>query len=125
MPQTPTKTTVEVFYWLPHCSTCQKAAAFLEAAGVKIERFVDVKTEAVERATVADLAKRLGSVEALFSKRALKYRAWGLHEKTLSDDDMLDYMVQEYTFIKRPVLVTHTGTVLAGFSKKAYEALLK
>lgn len=120
----PTKatTTIKTMYWLPHCSTCQKADAFLKDLGVKIESYVDVKTEAVPKATIKSLAEGVGGAEALFSKRALKYRSLGLHEQTLSEADMLDWMAKEYTFIKRPVVVAADGRVLAGFSKKQYEA---
>lgn len=115
--------TIDVMYWLPHCSTCQKAEAYLKDHGVKIKKYVDVKTEQVDKATIQKLANGVGGAEALFSKRALKYRSMGLHEKTLSEQDMLDYMHQEYTFIKRPVIVTTSGKTIAGFSKKTYDTL--
>lgn len=114
---------IKTFYWLPYCSTCQKAEAYLKDMGAVIERYVDVKTEPVAIQTLQQLASQLGGVEALFSKRAIKYRTLGLNEKTLTDTEMLDYMHSEYTFIKRPVLETADGKVLAGFSKKAYDAL--
>jgi arsenate reductase len=116
--------TIETMYWLPHCTTCQRAEAFLKGHGVRITRYVDVKTEPVERVTLVYLAKALGGVERLFSKRALKYRAMGLHQRELSDSEMLDLMLSEYTFIKRPVIVTDTGQVRAGFTKKQYETML-
>jgi arsenate reductase len=114
---------IETLYWLPYCSTCQKAEQALLAAGHTIGHYVNIKEEPVARDTLQQLADGLGSVEALFSKRAMKYRSMGLHEKTLSDEDMLGYMAQEYTFIKRPVLVTDSGKILAGFSAKQYAAL--
>lgn len=114
---------VETFYWLPKCTTCQKAEAFIKDKGATIKHYVDVKTQQVDRQTLEQLAAQLGGVENLFSKRALKYRAMGLHLRTLSDAEMLDLMHEEYTFIKRPVIVTTTGQVIAGFVKKPYEAL--
>jgi hypothetical protein len=33
-------------------------------------------------------------------------------------------MGEEYTFIKRPVIVTVNGKTLAGFSAKQYDALI-
>lgn len=119
------KPVVEEFYWLPYCSTCTKAEQHLKDAGIKIKKYINLKEEPVTKATVKKLIKLAGGTEAIFSKRAMKYRAWGLHEKTLSDDEMLDYMVQEYTFIKRPVLVTSDKQILAGFSKKRYDALIE
>lgn len=115
---------IDIFYWLPKCTTCQKADAYLKEHGIRIARYVDVKTMPVSRETLQQLAEKLGGVENLFSKRALKYRAMGLHTRPLSDDEMLDRMAEEYTFIKRPVVVTASGNVMAGFTKKPYEALV-
>jgi arsenate reductase (glutaredoxin) len=116
--------TIEQFYWLPKCTTCQRADAFLKDHGAKIKQYVDVKTERVDKATLKSLAEKLGGVEQLFSKRALKYRAMGLHLRALSEAEMLDLMHEEYTFIKRPVVVTASGKVLAGFLKKQYENMV-
>ncbi len=116
--------TIETFYGLPNCTTCQKAEAFLKDKGLTIEAIVNVKTHTVDKATLRHLAHQLGGVENLFSKRALKYRALGLHERTLTEDDMIDLMHQEYTFIKRPVVVTKSGKVLAGYTQKPYNDLV-
>ncbi len=111
-------------YGLPHCSTCKKAVAYLEELGVEIESFHDVKENQLSKKEVERLVKLVGGVDKLFSKRAMKYRSLGLHEKELSDKELLDYMVEEYTFIRRPVLV-YSETALAGFSKKKYDELFK
>jgi arsenate reductase len=113
---------VEV-YWLPHCSTCQKAVEHLHAKGVRIESFRDLKTQPLERAEVEDLARKVGGVEKLFSRRAMKYRAMGLHEKELSEDDLLRLMTEEYTFVTRPVIVRGDHAT-AGFSAKRVDELI-
>jgi len=115
---------VDTLYWLPYCSTCQKAEQFLQDKGVSIAKTVDIKETPVSLETLKQLSAAMGGVENLFSKRAMKYRSMGLDKMTLSDDDMLRYMSEEYTFIKRPVLLTDTGKVLAGFSAKQYTGLL-
>lgn len=115
---------IETFYWLPYCSTCVKAEQHLKDKGATIKKYVNLKEESVPLDEIRKMAEAVGGVEALFSKRAMKYRAWGLHEKELSEDDMLGYMQQEYTFIKRPVLMTKGGKALSGFSAKQYDALL-
>lgn len=117
-----TSASVDV-YWLPHCSTCQKAVAYLQEKGVPIRSFRDLKAQPLERAEVEDLARKVGGAEALFSKRAMKYRSMGLHEQTLSDDDYLRLMAEEYTFITRPVIVREDKAT-AGFSAKRVDALV-
>jgi arsenate reductase len=111
-------------YGLPHCSTCQKAVAYLEELGVETESFHDVKDNQLSKSEVQKLVKLVGGADKLFSKRAMKYRSMGLNEMELSSAELLNYMVEEYTFIRRPVLV-YGDTALAGFSKKKYDELFK
>ena len=70
-----------------------------------------------------DLARKAGGAEKLFSKRAMKYRKLGLHEQTLTADDLLRLMAEEYTFITRPVIV-RGDRATAGFSAKRVDELL-
>ena len=109
-------------YGLPHCSTCQKAVAYLEGRGVAVDRFHDLKTDRLSAAEVRDLAERVGGVDRLFSRRAMKYRAMGLHEREVSEEEMLRLMAEEYTFITRPVVVAGDRAT-AGFSAKRLDAL--
>lgn len=111
------------FYWLPHCSTCQKAAKFLQEKGVEIVQFHNIKEEKLRRREIESLAEKVGGASELFSKRAVKYRERKLNERKLSAAEMLDLMAEDYTFIKRPVLVTSEKAV-AGFSEKNYEKFL-
>jgi arsenate reductase len=119
---TPAAGGVEV-YWLPHCTTCQKAVQYLEEKGVAIGSFRDLKAQPLSRAEVEELARKAGGAEALFSKRAMKYRSMGLHEQQLSEDDLLRLMTEEYTFVTRPVLV-RGDRASAGFSAKRVDALV-
>ena len=47
-----------------------------------------------------------------------------LNERELSETEMLKLMTDEYTFIKRPVLVLNEKAI-SGFSEKNYEKFLK
>lgn len=111
-------------YGLPHCSTCQKAVAYLEGKGARVERFHDLKAQPLSAAEVRELASRVGGVEKLFSRRALKYRALGLHERELSEEEMLRLMAEEYTFVTRPVVVAE-GAAVAGFAPRRLDELLR
>lgn len=117
------KPSVEKFYGLPYCSTCQKAEQHLKDTGIKLKKYINVREEKVTKTELKELCKLAGGVEKVFSKRAMKYRAWGLDKKKLSDDEMLRYMLEEYTFIKRPTVLTSDKRVLCGYSKKQYDAL--
>jgi arsenate reductase len=113
---------VEV-YWLPYCSTCQKAVAHLESAGVPIRSYRNLKEEPLSEDEVRSLAAKAGGIEKLFSKRAMKYRDMGLHDRQLSDDDRVRLMAEEYTFVTRPVIV-RGDRATAGFSAKRVDELV-
>ncbi len=73
----------------------------------------DIKEQPISADDLDALRARTGSYESLFSRRAMKYRAWGLHEKTLTETDYRDLILREYTFLRRPV-VLDGDTVYAG-----------
>jgi arsenate reductase (glutaredoxin) len=110
-------------YWLPYCTTCQKAVEHLRGRGVEIQSFRDLKAAPLSPDEVRELAAKVGGVDALFSRRAMKYRQMGLHEQELTEDDLVRLMSEEYTFVTRPVIVRgDRGT--AGFSAKRIDALI-
>jgi len=110
-------------YWLPYCSTCQKAVAYLQEKGIPIQSYRNLKEEPLSESEVRALAAKVGGVETLFSKRAMKYRAMGLHEREVAEDEMVRLMAEEYTFVTRPVIV-QGDRATAGFSAKKIEALV-
>jgi arsenate reductase (glutaredoxin) len=90
-------------YHLGNCTTCQRILRELNPDKDIILQ--DIKTAPLTEAQVDEMAKMAGSYEAIFSKIALKYRAWGLNEKKLTEKDFRKYILQEYTFLKRPVII--------------------
>lgn len=65
----------------------------------------DIKTEAITAKQLDEMKKMAGSYEALFSRVAMKYRSMGLNEMKLTEKDYRTYILQEYTFLKRPVII--------------------
>ena len=68
------------------------------------------------------MKKMAGSYEALFSRRAMKYKEWGLKDKPLTEKDYRDLILQEYTLLKRPVVV-NGKKIFIGSEQKTKEAL--
>ena len=91
-------------YHLATCTTCQR---ILQETGAAEKGFTlqDIKTEKISPAELDALKEKTGSYEALFSRRALKYKELGLKDKTLTEADYRRLILQEYTFLKRPVIV--------------------
>ncbi|HNQ11780.1 MAG TPA: ArsC/Spx/MgsR family protein [Bacteroidia bacterium] len=90
-------------YHLSTCSTNQRILKELKPG--KDFELQEIKTEKISAKQLDEMKKRSGSYEALFSRRAMKYREWGLHEKELSEKEMRDCILKEYTFLKRPVII--------------------
>jgi len=90
-------------YHLSNCGTCQRILSEIP----KIKRFTlqDIKTEPITPAQLDEMKKLAGSYEALFSKIAMKYRSMGLNEMKLTEKDYRKYILEEYTFLKRPTIV--------------------
>jgi len=81
----------------------------------------DIKAEKINEVDLNTFAKQAGSYEALFSKRAMKYKSMDLKEKNLSEEDYKQLMLDEYTFLKRPFILID-GEAFVGNSKKIVEA---
>ena len=109
-------------YHLSACSTCQRIIKELGGG----EGFIlqDIKTESITPAQLEEMHDKVGSYEALFSRRAMKYRGMGLHEKTLSEADYQSLILQEYTFLKRPVIWID-DEIFVGNSKKVVAAAVE
>lgn len=100
---------------LHRCTTCQRVVEELRAQGVPLRTFRDLREQPLTERELAGILERVGGAEELFSRRALKYRQLGLHQKVLSPREMTDWMLKEPTFIARPVvLATNSRAALCG-----------
>jgi len=109
-------------YHLGTCSTCQ---AILKETALEKKGFTlqDIKTEKITPAQLDEMKKMAGSYEALFSRRALKYKELGLKNQSLTEKDYRSYILQEYTFLKRPVVIAG-DRIFVGSEKKTVEGLV-
>lgn len=90
-------------YHLATCGTCQRILG--EIPKLKSFELQDIKTAPITAAQLDEMKKLAGSYEALFSRIALKFRSLGLNKMTLTEKDYRKYILQEYTFLKRPVII--------------------
>ena len=106
-------------FHLGSCSTCQRILKELEPLDrVQLQ---EIKSQPLIEAQLEELKSLAGSYEGLFSRRAMLFRQRGLHEKTLSESDYKDLILEHYTFLKRPVAVID-GAIFVGNSKKVVAA---
>ena len=102
-------------YHLSTCKTCQRIIN--ELADGKGFELQDIKTEPITEEQLDHMKQLAGSYEAIFTRRSRKYRAWGLHEKELGEADYRRLILEEYTFLKRPVVIIDDA-IFAGNAKK-------
>jgi len=106
-------------YHLSTCNTCQRIIGELNnGEGFEMQ---DIKVKNISAEVLDKIKDKVGSYEALFSKRAMKYRSMGLNEMTLSESDYRKYILEEYTFLKRPFVLIG-DQVFIGNSKKVVAA---
>ena len=108
-------------YYLSTCDTCKR---IMKELGVD-QTFdkQDIKTEKITPEQLEQMKELAGSYESLFSRVARKYKSLGLKEKALTEEDYKKYILEEYTFLKRPVFIID-NEIFIGNSKKNVQALL-
>jgi len=84
----------------------------------------DIKSEKITENQLQEMHALSNSYESLFSKRAMKYRSMGLNEMELTENDIKKYILEEYTFLKRPVAVIG-DQIFIGNAKKNVQALIE
>ena len=109
-----------------HLGTCTTSQAIIKETAIDKKGFAmqDIKVEKITAAQLDEMKKLAGSYEALFSRRALKYKEWGLKEKPLTEKDYRQYILDEYTFLKRPVVIIN-DQIFIGSERKNVEELKK
>ena len=110
-------------YHLSTCTTCQGIIkeTKIDKKGFSMQ---DIKTEKITPEQLDEMKALTGTYESLFSRRALKYKEMGLKDKKLTEGDYRRLILQEYTFLKRPVTI-NGEKIFVGNDKKTVEALKK
>ena len=107
-------------YYLSTCSTCSRIIKELEL-GEEFE-YQDIKTQKITPDQIDEMKALAGSYEQLFSRVAMKYKSLGLKEMNLQEEDYRQYILDEYTFLKRPVFLID-NEIFVGNSKKNVAAV--
>ena len=107
-------------YYLSTCDTCRR---IIKELGIGDEfEYQDIKTEKITAEQIDQMKNLAGNYEALFSRVARKYKEQGLKDKILLEEDYKVLILQEYTFLKRPVFIIDNH-IFIGNTKKTVEAI--
>ncbi|NQX86646.1 MAG: hypothetical protein HRT67_12215 [Flavobacteriaceae bacterium] len=102
-------------YYLKTCNTCVRILKELQLPDDVILQ--DIKETPITVKQLEEMHAFSGCYEALFSKRAKLYKERDLKHQNLEERDYKDFILEHYTFLKRPVLIIK-NQIFIGNSKK-------
>jgi arsenate reductase len=102
-----------VIYQKPTCTTCREVHAALKESGVDFEA-VDYYLDPIPKTKLKDLLRKMGMKprELLRTKEAV-YKELKLGERDLSDNELIDLMVEHPDLIQRPIVEKGARAILA------------
>ena len=106
-------------YFLQTCDTCRRILKEVPLKGFEKQ---EIKVTPLTVGQLEEMYKISNSYEALFNKRAKLYKAMDLKNQEVSESDYRQYLLDEYTFLKRPVFLVD-DELFIGNSKKEIERL--
>ena len=108
-------------YYLSSCSTCDRILKEVKDHHFQLQ---DIKFDAITEEQIDQMYQFTNSYEALFSKRARKYKSMGLKDQNLKEEDFKNLILEDYTFLKRPVFIIDQK-IFVGNSEKTIDGLKK
>jgi Spx/MgsR family transcriptional regulator len=110
-------------YIYTSCTSCRKTIAQLSDSGAAFHSR-DYFRERFTREELTDVLERAGLKPSdILSTRSKPYAALDLASKTLSEDEILDLMLDEPRLLKRP-LVIGNGNVVVGHNESKLADLI-
>jgi arsenate reductase len=110
-------------YHNPSCGTSRNVLAMIRNSGIEPTIIEYLKTPP-SRETLKGLIAAMGvPVRDVIRNKGTVYDERGLDNPALSDDDLLDAMIEDPILINRPIVVSETGTRLCRPSEKVLDLL--
>ena len=106
-------------YYLSTCDTCKR---IMKEVGIEDMELQDIKTNPISEDQYDELRKLVNSPKDLLNTRARKLRELNLTDEDYTDEKLKKLILEEYTFLKRPVFI-EGDHLFIGNSKKTIEAL--
>jgi len=110
-------------YQKPTCTTCRQVYATLRESGVDFDA-VDYYTDPIPKAKLKELLRKMGiSARQLLRTNEERYKTLRLGERDLSDDEIIELMVEHPDLIQRPIVEKGTRAILARPAERLREIL--
>ena len=101
-------------YYLQTCDKCRKILKQLDTSQYILQ---EIKTEPITVNQLNELYSFTKSYEALFSKRAKKYKEMDLKNQKLHENDFRQLILDDYTFLKRPIIISGNDIFIEKINK--------
>ena len=110
-------------YQKPTCTTCRQVYAALRDAGVAFAA-VDYYTDPIPKTKLRELLRKMKmpARELLRTKEEI-YRKLRLAERDLTDDEIVEVMVEHPDLIQRPIVEKGSRAILARPAERLKEIL--
>lgn len=112
-----------IIYHNPDCGTSRNTLAMIRNAGLEPHVIEYLKTPP-SRKMLSQLIERMGiSVRDLLREKGTPFYELGLQDQTLSDDQLLDAIMEHPILINRPIVVSPVGVKLCRPSEAVLDLL--
>ena len=112
-----------VIYQKPTCTTCRQVYAALKESGVDFDA-VDYYTDPIPKRKLKELLKKAGMrARDLLRTKEEMYKKLKLADRDLSDEEIVDLMVEHPDLIQRPIVEKGSRAILARPAERLKEIL--
>ena len=110
-------------YQKPTCSTCRQVHNALKESGVDFHS-VNYYIEPISKKKLKELLRKMNiPASELLRKKEPLYNELRLAEKKLSDEELIDLMIQHPDLLQRPIVEKGTKAILARPAERIKEIL--
>jgi arsenate reductase len=110
-------------YQKPTCTTCRQVHAALKESGVQFDA-VDYYLDPIPKTTLRELLRKMGlSARELLRTKETIYKTLRLGERDLTDEQIIDLMVEHPDLIQRPIVEKGARAILARPAERLKEIL--
>ena len=110
-----------IFYSYLKCSTCRKAAKWLDKKGFKYQLVDIVKEPPLLHYLNLALEQYSVDKKRIFNTRGKAYKSINLDINSLSREEIIQLLSSDGKLIKRPFLIYEEKKVILGFNEIEYE----
>jgi len=112
-----------VIYQKPTCTTCRQVYTALKESGVDFTA-VDYYMDPIPKAKLLELLRKMGMTpRQLLRQREPIYKTLRLAERELSDNEIVDLMVEHPDLIQRPIVEKGGRAILARPAERVKDIL--